>query len=84
MFPLESLEESLESLEESVGNRKFSANQGNSLPEEMTNERDALAHILNNPSIPADGRPRRNFGLLRCKLRYFISLSGNLCAVWVE
>ena len=51
MFPLESLEESLE---ESVGNREFSANQGNSVPEEMTNERDALAHILNNPStLPA-------------------------------
>ena len=51
MFPLEPLEESLE---ESVGNREFSANQGNSVPEEMTNERDALAHILNNPStLPA-------------------------------
>ena len=52
MFPLESFgQESSESFgEESVGNRKFKANQGNSLPEEMTNERDALAHILNNPS----------------------------------
>ena len=51
MFPFESLEESLESLEESLGNREFSANQGNSVPEEMTNERDALAHIHNNPSM---------------------------------
>ena len=48
---------------EFLGNREFSVNQGNSVPEEMTNERDALAHILNNPSIPsmADHLTRRNF-----------------------
>ena len=45
MFPLESLEESLE---ESLGNREFSANQGNSVPDEQT-------HILNNPSTLPTG-----------------------------
>ena len=68
---------------EFLGNREFSVNQSNSVPEEMTNERDALAHhILNNPSIPsmADHSLRRNFRLLdrldarSCELQYFIGL----------
>ena len=67
---------------EFLGNREFSVNQGNSVPEEMTNERDALAHILNNPLIRsmADHSLRRNFRLLdrldarSCELQYFIGL----------
>ena len=45
---------------EFLGNREFSANQGNSVPEEMTNERDALAHIHNNPSMLPFGINRRH------------------------
>ena len=66
-----------------MGNREFSANQGNSVPEEMTNERDALAHILKTihrhcPLGLRIGRPLVAEELLldtrSCELQYFIGL----------